>query len=56
MDFDIDIGDVVLLKDGDIYQVTGVIHDNEMVYFYQGGNEVCTSFDDIDTLFKPVNN
>ena len=48
----VDVGDVIKLNDGDIYEVTGVISDREQVYFYQGGNEVSVSFSEIDTLYK----
>ena len=49
----IDVGDVIKLKDGDIYEVTGVISDREYVYFYQEGDEVSVSFIEVDTLYKP---
>lgn len=52
IDYDIDINDVVLLNDGDLHVVTGVVHNDRVVYFYQGGNEVKVSFDSIDTLYK----
>ncbi len=52
---EIDTNDVIKLNDGDIYEVTGVIHDDKLVYFYQGGNEVSISFSEIDTLYKPQN-
>lgn len=50
---EIDIDDVIKLNDGEFYSVTGVIHDDELVYFYQGDNEVSVSFSKIDTLYKP---
>ena len=36
-----------------MYEVTGVIHDDAKVYFYQGDNEVFVFFSQIDTLYKP---
>lgn len=52
----IDIGDVVKLQvSDDVYEVTGVIHDHQKVYFYQSETEVFAKFEDIETLYKPVN-
>ncbi len=52
-EYDIDIGDVVKLNDGDIYEVTGVIHDEGKVYFFQGESKVFVFFSQIDKLYKP---
>ena len=48
----VDVGDVIKLNDGGIYEVTGVISDREQVFFYQGDNEASVSFSEIDTLYK----